>query len=292
MDVAKALPSILPVTLTKAGRAVLGEETVPLYDRGLPGGGSSRPKHVPTNTQTDLVLFSACITTMFGPARGARGVTWAFLELCKRAGLTWAVPEGLSSMCCGTPWKSKGYGEGYEHMSSVVLPGLLAASDGGRIPIVCDAASCTEGLETMKRIAMSAGGRFAALRFVDSVEFVEEYVLPGLRSIRPLGSMTVHGTCSTSQLGVDDAMLAIARRCAREVHVPIDWGCCAFAGDRGLLHPELTASATAREAAEVSERQFDAYVSANRTCEIGMSRATGREYRHLLEVLEEVSREE
>ncbi|MFJ9562527.1 FAD-binding oxidoreductase [Streptomyces fuscichromogenes] len=31
-------------------------------------------------------------------------------------------------------------------------------------------------------------------------------------------------------------------------------------------------------------------VSANRTCEIGMSRATGRPYRHLLEVVEELTR--
>lgn len=85
-------------------------------------------------------------------------------------------------------------------------------------------------------------------------------------------------------------MLAIARAVADEVHVPIDWGCCEFAGDRGLLHPELTASATRAEAAEVMAGDFDAYVSANRTCEIGMSRATGHEYRHLLEVLEQASR--
>lgn len=31
----------------------------------------------------------------------------------------------------------------------------------------------------------------------------------------------------------------------------------------------------------------DAFVSANRTCELGMTRATGQEYRHVLEVLAE-----
>ena len=69
--------------------------------------------------------------------------------------------------------------------------------------------------------------------------------------------------------------------------VPVNAGCCAFAGDRGLLHPELTRSATRAEAAEVAEREYDEYVSANRTCELGMSRATGHEYRHVLEVLAE-----
>ena len=37
------------------------------------------------------------------------------------------------------------------------------------------------------------------------------------------------------------------------VEVPENWGCCAFAGDRGMLHPELTASATAKQAAEVAD---------------------------------------
>ena len=77
---------------------------------------------------------------------------------------------------------------------------------------------------------------------------------------------------------------------ATEVVVPDDWGCCAFAGDRGMLHPELTASATVREAREVGAREFDAYVSCNRTCEIGMTRATGRPYQHVLEVLDRTAR--
>lgn len=290
IDIANALPAALPVTATKVGRALLGAESVPLYDAGLPGGGSRRPKPVRTTATTDVVFFSACITTMFGPAKGSHGVSKALLGLCERASLTWAVPEGLSSMCCGTPWKSKGFSEGYEYMTALVLPALLVASDGGRIPIMCDAASCTEGLETMQHLATHSGGDFSMLRFVDAVEFVHEHVLPSLQITRPISKMTVHATCSTSQLGINAAMLAIANAVADDVHVPIDWGCCAFAGDRGLLHPELTAAATHEEATEVMAGQFDAYVSANRTCEIGMSRATGHEYRHVLEVLEIATR--
>jgi hypothetical protein len=39
--------------------------------------------------------------------------------------------------------------------------------------------------------------------------------------------------------------------------------CCAFAGDRGLLHEELTCSATRQEASEVAGRKLDLYLSAN-----------------------------
>jgi D-lactate dehydrogenase len=119
--------------------------------------------------------------------------------------------------------------------------------------------------------------------------------LPKLKVVEPLGSIAVHPTCSTVQIGAKVDMVALAGACASEVLVPTLWGCCAFAGDRGMLHPELTASATRDEAREVAEaerlhgRPFDAYVSANRTCEMGISRATGRRYRHVLEVLAELA---
>jgi hypothetical protein len=54
-----------------------------------------------------------------------------------------------------------------------------------------------------------------------------------------------------------------------------------------MLHPELTESATARETAQLRAREFDVYLSANRTCEIGMQRATGKSWRHVLSVLAE-----
>ena len=85
-------------------------------------------------------------------------------------------------------------------------------------------------------------------------------------------------------------MRRIGEFVASDVVISDDWGCCAFAGDRGMLHPELTSSATEREALSVTMREFSAYASVNRTCEIGMTRATGRQYQHLLEILDQASR--
>jgi D-lactate dehydrogenase len=83
--------------------------------------------------------------------------------------------------------------------------------------------------------------------------------------------------------------MSVARAFADEAIVPEAWVCCAFAGDRGRLHPELTKSATAAEADEIATRfdkTVDAFVSCNRTCEIGMSRATGEKFVHVLETLD------
>jgi len=49
----------------------------------------------------------------------------------------------------------------------------------------------------------------------------------------------------------------------------------------------LTQAATRPEAAEVAEVPTAAYASCNRTCELGLTRATGRPYRHILELLAE-----
>jgi D-lactate dehydrogenase len=66
--------------------------------------------------------------------------------------------------------------------------------------------------------------------------------------------------------------------------------CCGFAGDRGLLHPELTAAATRDEAAELDGRRFDAHLCSNRTCEIGLQQATGADYASFVYLLEEATR--
>ncbi|WP_375386275.1 FAD-binding and (Fe-S)-binding domain-containing protein [uncultured Microbacterium sp.] len=289
MTAAKVMPSLLPTMATKVGRAILGHETVPLYDRALPGGGSRRPKGR-IDDSAQAVYFAACINTMFGPAEGSGGVSHAFLELCERASVRLAIPDDLPSLCCGTPWKSKGYSVGYEQMASQVLPALQEASRNGQLPIVCDAASCTEGLETMRAIAAEPGSPFTDLVFMDAVEFVDTVMLDRLTVTAPAGSVALHHTCSTVDLGINGSMDSIARFISDDVYTPVDWGCCAFAGDRGMLHPELTAAATEREAHEIASREFDHYASANRTCEIGMSRATGQNYRHLLELLEEATR--
>jgi D-lactate dehydrogenase len=74
------------------------------------------------------------------------------------------------------------------------------------------------------------------------------------------------------------------------VHVPIDAGCCGFAGDRGFRLPELTAAATRLEALEVRQDDYDGYYSSSLTCEIAMERATGRPYESFWTLLDETTR--
>lgn len=245
---------------------------------------------------TDVVLFPACIGSIFAPESGD-GAATAFLRLCERAGLTVAVPDGVDALCCTTVWESKGLVDGARVMARRVAAALWDLTDGGRIPVVCDAASCTHGLEGIgHRLTGPDAERWARVTVVDAVAYVRAEVLPRLGTPeRRLASVVLHPTCSAVHLGIVDDLTAVGAAVAEEVTVPVGWGCCGMAGDRGMLHPELTAGATELEAAEVAALEsrrgpFDGYASCNRTCEMGMSQATGRPYRHVLELLEEVTR--
>jgi len=295
LSIAKRLPAPAIGAVTRVGRGVLGSDTVPLYTSDLPGGGNRR--RAASIGTPQAVFFSACVGSMFGTRTdGAQtdddstgGAATALRTLSARAGITLATPTPIEGLCCGTPWKSKGYAAGYTTSTTRTVDALVAASDNGRLPIVCDNSSCTEGLLLAVRNRAAELGT-TTLTIVDSVDFVAEQLLPHLTVTASLDSIALHPTCSSTQLGSNPNLIMIAGAISAAPTVPDAWGCCGFAGDRGMLHPELTASATADEAAEIALDTYEAYASCNRTCEIGMTRATGNDYVHIIELLEKATR--
>ncbi|KOS57587.1 FAD-binding and (Fe-S)-binding domain-containing protein [Rhodococcus rhodochrous] len=296
LSVAKVVPGAGPTST--ALRKVFGSEQVPQWTPDLPAGGSHRvPDELKsaTSEMADLVLFSSCTEVMFNSPvpssslseESCPGAAAAFARLCQRAGIRAVAPENLPSLCCGTPWKSKGFTDGAEAMARQVLPALWTATRGGTIPVVTDASSCTEGLRVM---IASGPDHYRGIEVLDAVSYTVDHLLPKLTVPTPLQRIVVHPTCSATQLDLIEPLHRLAAAVAAEVVVPDSWGCCGFAGDRGMLHPELTASATAQQAREIAGVEADAHVSCNRTCELAMSRATGEDYIHILSVLERVSR--
>jgi D-lactate dehydrogenase len=168
-------------------------------------------------------------------------------------------------------------------MAAKTSDALSRWTDGGRLPVVVDASSCSGALRD--EVETDEG-----IEILDSVEWLDR-LLPAL-SVPRIRSLAVHPTCSTRHMDQTVTLQRVAEALAEDVYVPPSAYCCGFAGDRGMLHPELTASATAAEAAEVNAREFDAYVSSNRTCEIGLQNGTGRPYRSLVQLAEERLRSE
>jgi len=273
------LARLRPGWANVAGAAVqrrLPARIVPVDFAELPGPSRSRPR-VGSDGPLTALYFPSCLEDVF--ATPGAGVQQAFLSLCEKAGVGVRVPSGVGGLCCGTPWSSKGLVAGRDAMRTKVARALTKHPELDGLPIVVDAASCTHGLEQLL-----AGGRGAEV--VDAVAFVSERVVPRLRVTSRAARIVVHPTCASNQLGVDPVLRELAGLVAHEVTVADAWGCCGFAGDRGFLVPELTAAATRAEAAELTEAPATYYVSANQACELGMSRAIGQAFAHVLEILD------
>ena len=231
------------------------------------------------------VYLPACINRIFGRPRGAAAhptLPEALVAISQRAGLSLWIPGDVAGHCCGMPWSSKGYERGHELMATRIRSALWRWSEGGALPVVLDASSCTHALRSELAIA--------GVELLDAIEWVHDRLLERLSLGRRLGSVVLHPTCSASQLGVGGKLAAIASRIAEEVVVPAATGCCGMAGDRGWLHPELPASALRDVARELEGRSFEACLSSNRTCEAALSLHTGRTYESFVLALEELTR--
>jgi D-lactate dehydrogenase len=215
----------------------------------------------------------------------------ATVALAGRAGVPVWIPEDVAGNCCGTPYSSKGFEEARDAMLNRVIENFWRWSSEGRLPVMVDTSPCTYGfVHAREYLTPENQRRFDGLTIVDSIEFVHDHLLGKLKVNHPEASVALHPVCSVVKMGLSAKLEAIARRCSGDVFIPPSLGCCAFAGDRGFMFPELTASATAGEASEVKAHQHDGCYSSSRTCEIGMTRSTGEVYRSYIYLLEKVTR--
>jgi D-lactate dehydrogenase len=105
------------------------------------------------------------------------------------------------------------------------------------------------------------------LKLIDSVAWAHDYLLPKLKVLGRVRSVAIHPVCSVYHLGLVEKLQALGEALADKAVTPIYATCCAFAGDRGFLHPELTRSAASEEVQEVGDRAYDKDLCSNRTCE-------------------------
>jgi D-lactate dehydrogenase len=236
--------------------------------------------------ETVAVYVPSCTNRIFGG-----NPIEALVEVSGRAGMPVAIPDGVEGSCCGLPWSSKGFNAAHRHKANEMVEKLWAWSEEGALPVVVDAASCTGAIADPADGVLSEKNseRLSQMEIVDSVAWALR-LLPNLEIGEKVGSATAHPTCATRRMGLAHPLKALAEALADEVYIAPSATCCGFAGDRGITHPELTASATRPQAEELDGRRFDAYLSSNRTCEIAMSRATGERYESPLLLLERLTR--
>jgi D-lactate dehydrogenase len=266
-----------------AARRVAGPELIPAWSATMPAAAPQLPFTVREGAAA--VYMPACINRIFGNPRNVAAsptLPDALVAVSRRAGLPLWIPDDVAGHCCGMPWSSKGYLQGHELMSRRVAAALWRWSDGGALPVVIDASSCTHGL--IGEVTPEG------VEILDSISWAHDHLLPRLEIRRKLSSVVLHPTCSATHLGLSAKLSAIAASIADEVTVPAGSGCCGMAGDRGWLHPELPASALRDVPRELETRSFDTCLSSNRTCESALQEVTGRPYSSFVMALERVTR--
>lgn len=286
-------PHLLTV-LTDVVRSVVSKDIVPGVAGPMP---HAAPAELPTTRQQGAaaVYFPACINRIFGrdnskPAFPA--LPDVFVEISARAGRPLWIPDDVRGLCCSTPWSSKGYKQGQTWMSEQMCDALWRWSDGGKRPVVVDAASCTLGLkeDILEHLDDERKEQLKRVTIIDSIAWCAE-LLPLLKIHNKVPEIIVHPTCSTTHLGLNKSLLEISQALSDHASVPLGTTCCGAAGDRGLLHPELIHSATRDTLIQIQGSSVDTcFVSANRTCELGMRQTTGRVYESFVFALEEATR--
>ena len=274
--------------------------------RGAALPSAASPHLPPTTRQGAAALYlPSCTNRIFAlPADGPKSRLYpdksarrpslaeAMVGVSARAGAPVWIPDDVMGSCCGLPWSSKGFGAAHRHKANELVERFWEWSGDGELPVVIDAASCTAAVAEPGDGVLSEANaeRLAGLTILDSVAWAHDRLLPRLEVADKVGSATVHPTCATRQLGLAPRLRRLAGALAEDVYVAPSATCCGFAGDRGISHPELTAAATAEQAAELAGREFDAHLSSNRTCEIGLARATGEPYESFVFLLERLTR--
>jgi D-lactate dehydrogenase len=287
--------SLVAESALRVARSVVSNDLLPGWLPVIPPAASPE---VPATSRENAsaVYFHACVNRMFGSSDGNKGPSLAdaMVAVSARAGMPLWIPDDISGTCCATVWHSKGYADGNKYMANRIVEKMWEWSDGGKIPVVCDASSCTFGITTeiVSYLTLQNSERHKQLKLIDSVGWAYDYLLPKLKVERQVESAVIHPVCSIHHLGLVEKLQLLGETLAKKAVSPIYATCCAFAGDRGFLHPELTHSATSEEVHEIGDQQFEKYLCSNRTCELGMNLATGKDYQSVIFLLEELTRPE
>lgn len=262
--------------LTGGARELSGGR-IPLWQPAMPRAARPRfPGGVAAGEA--VVYFPSCAARSMGAPRGddTEPLPDLTARLLGRAGWRVVYPEGMAGLCCGQPLESQGLIPEADVKSAELEAALHEASEGGRLPIVFDTSPCAY------RMKHFLDGRLALL---DINEALVQLVLPRIE-LKPLDeTVAVHPVCSVVKQGLTDTLAGIARRCAREVLMPAEVGCCGWAGAKGFTHPELNAHALRHLPASLPESCRAGY-SSSPTCEIGLTHHSGRPYRSIVTLVE------
>lgn len=283
LDCANIAHTIIGDDGVRAVGKALHKTGFPLWTPSLPKGFD--PKKVVSTPQPEsalkVVYFPSCINRTMGASENAdkneRPLPEVFVKLCQKAGYEVIFPKNMNGLCCGLMWESKGQPDVADQKTAELEKALYEASEGGKLPIVCDQSPC---LHRMRE-------KIQSLTLFEPAEFIHDYLASKLVFHRHDIPVAVHVTCSTRRMGIGNKIIALAQMCSTNVLVPAEIGCCGFAGDKGFTHPELNEWGLRKLRPQIEAAGVKYGYSNSRTCEVGLSTNSGIPYKSIVYLVDE-----
>ena len=257
------------------GARRLSFNRLPQWSPRMPARAAAvRPERAFYKGVDRVVYFPACIARTMGPAcqdDPQQSLVHTTENLIRKAGYQIVYPKGLGNLCCGMAFHSKGFQRTAAEKAAELGDALMTASEGGRLPILCDTSPC---LHHMKNTLDPS------LNLYEPIEFTLTYLAERLTFEKQPGAVALHAVCSAKKMGLENKLIALARMCASDVILP-EVNCCGFAGDKGFSVPELNAFGLRNLKDQLPAEVTEGF-STSRTCEIGLSLHGGITYQSIL----------
>lgn len=243
---------------------------------------SERKLKPATNLPSKVIYFASCISRTVNQDTNKKSLSQVVLTLLQRLNIDVVLLEHMDELCCGSPYKSKGFDQLSTQKSQQLSKNLSDKIDAQGItrdtPILIETSPCTLQMQQ----------NHPELNFVDASTFIYTHIAPNL-TLHPIDeTIMLHITCSSRKMGISDKLYQIAKQCARDVIIPHDIYCCGWAGDKGFITPELNQSALAGLKSQVPKECSRGF-STSQTCEIGLSLHSGINYQSILYLIDEAS---
>ena len=247
---------------------------MPLWTPAMPKAYNAEKNIAKAETNASdlkVVYFPSCLNQTMGidkATKGLKPLAEEMVELMHKAGYEVIFPKNMDHLCCGTIWESKGLPKIAETKVKELENALWEASEHGKYPVVCDQSPC---LHRMKQ-------HITKVQLYEAAEFIWKFLKDRLVFKKTSEPVALHLTCSTKLMKIDNIVKQLAMLCSDSVLIPEGVGCCGFAGDKGMTHPELNAYALRKLRAQIEAAGVQVGYSNSRTCEIGLQTNSGIPY--------------
>ena len=252
-------------------------DAIPVYPASTPSAArvwQQRSK----SFEDKVVYLVSCPNRIFGSDKSSYNLADTVVSLLNKAHIEVRYPPAMPSLCCGQPFDSHGNQTAARSYRESLQQALEQASEHGRYTVITDNGAC----------ALSSHN-FPGIRMMEMAQYLYEVVAPRLHITPLTDPVALHVSCSSQHLDSGKALKALTRMLCEQIIIPDHITCCGFAGDKGFTTPALNQAALAPLPAALAEN-CQRGISNSRTCEIGLSQASGIPYDHIVYLMNEVSK--